>query len=323
MVDIGKSASKIAQRQSTRLQSRAKSRSKSVARLKVRQVGQGVKKDAKEKVAAKKAERSEISGDSETETELIEIEMGDIETSDIAASLNEPQNYPTSSIPLGFKPPRGLRLINDPDEIPEPFDWSKVPWKKILIGLGALIGVTLLVLSARWAVPKVVDLVRDADVTIPTLPTTPTVPITEAPTVVLTTWGEGACVTTAADGTARPTTCNEADFEVTSSIAYPDIELIPAEVRALQELMTSLGVTVIIDGILGPQTRLAIDSFAVSAGLDPDSNDRAKAGAVRAASLTGGLAADGPRLVQNSPDFCGAGMIWVEDTTQIHCLSPL
>jgi hypothetical protein len=320
MVDLGKSASKIAQRQSTRLKSRAKSRTKSAARAKVRQVQHGVTKEAKDKLAAQKAGRADNSELTAVEDETIEIE-----NLDEAAPFEGSHSYPTSNVPLGFKPPRGLKLINDPDEIPEPFDWSKVPWKKIAIAIALLIVIPLLVVSLRWGAPKIADLVRSAEVAVPAVPTIPTVPTatTEAPVVVITTWGEGTCVTTATDGTARPSSCTGADYEVTSSIAYPDLELTPDEVREVQELMGSLGVPVGSDGVLGSQTRIALNSFAAAAGLDPSANDRAKVGAVRAATLTGGLAGDGPRLIQSSPEFCGDGLLWVDDLTQIHCLAPL
>lgn len=333
MVNLGKAASRMAKRQQTRVTSRAKSK----ARLNARAIGNKAKKAAATKVADKRAGDAETDVDAnldagdgaEFETELVSVSAGEHTGTTVRGAHGSDAShgavaYPTTQIPVGFQPPRGLKLINDPDEIPEPFDWSKVPWKKILIVLGILIAATLLTLGLRWAVPKVVDLVRDVEVTVPTLPTMPTVPVvTEPPVVVLTVWGEGSCVTTDGAGAATPSTCNEADLEVTRSIAYPDLELSREEVRGLQELMTSLGVTVIIDGILGPQTRLALDSFAVSAGLEAGANDRAKAAAVRAASLSTGFAPDGPRLIQTSPEVCGAGVQWVEDLTAIHCLGDL
>lgn len=332
MVDLGKSASRMAKRQQTRVKSKAKSK----ARLNARAVGNKAKKAAATKVADKRAGDAETDVDAdldvgdgaEFETELVSVSAGEHTGTTVLGAHGSDVSHgtvgsPTSQIPVGFQPPRGLKLINDPNEIPEPFEWSKVPWKKILIVLGIVIGVILLTLGLRWAVPKVVDLVRDTEVTVPTLPTTPTVPVVTQAPIVLTVWGEGSCVTTDGAGTATPSTCNEADLEVTRSIAYPDLELSRDEVRDLQELMTSLGVTVIIDGVLGPQTRLALDSFAISAGLEAGANDRAKAAAVRAASLTTGFAPDGPRLIQTSPEVCGAGVQWVEDLTAIHCLGDL
>jgi hypothetical protein len=314
MVDLGKSASKLANRQISRQTSRVKSKSKSIARSKAREMGESIKKDAAGKVTGMKAER-----------DAAQVAEGSV----ITANANERDvsgeslGYSRSAIPIGFKPPRGLKLINDPDEIPEPFDWSKVPWKKILIFLAALIVISALVIGVRWAAPKVVDLVRNTEVTVPTIPTTTVAPATTVPVVVITQWGEGACATSSDDGTAQPSTCAEADYEVTSSIDYPDLELTSDEVRGLQELMISLGVTVANDGNLGPQTLGAINTFAVVAGLDPEANDRAKAAAVRAASLTGGSAPDGPRIIQSAPEVCGEGILWVEDVTQIHCLGPL
>jgi peptidoglycan hydrolase-like protein with peptidoglycan-binding domain len=321
MVDIGKSASKIASRQVTRATTRAKSRAKSQSRTKARQVGRGLKKGAVDKAKGHQAARANNAPSGSAAVDgvgLVDETDEIVELEEIA----ERSGYAITKIPVGFKPPRGLKLINGPEEIPEPFDFSKVPWKKLAIVIAILIAVPLLVLGGRWAVPRVTDLVRSADIDVPTIPTLPTA-TTDAPVVVITTWGEGACATTAADGTAKPTSCNEADLEVTSSIAYPDLDLTTDEVRVIQTLMTSLGVPVAIDGILGPQTRGAMDTFATSAGLDATANDRAKAAAVRAASLTGGSTADGPRLVQSSPELCGAGVKWVEDITQIHCLAPL
>jgi hypothetical protein len=316
MVDLGKSASKLASRQISKQKSRAKFKSKNIARSKAREVGQNIKKEASSKVAEKKADREEQQASAE-QGSVITAELDEFESSDHRAQ------YPQSSIPLGFKPPRGLKLINDPDEIPEPFDWSKVPWKKIVIVLGVVIGIVALVFGVRWAAPRAADLVRSTEITVPTVPTLPAAPTTVAPVVVITQWGEGACATSSEDGTARPSTCAEADFEVTSSIDYPDLELTTDEIRAIQELMVALGVNVATDGALGPQSRGALNTFAVVAGLDPEANDRAKAAAVRAASIAGGSAPDGPRIIQSSPEVCGAGVLWVEDVTKIHCLGSL
>jgi hypothetical protein len=316
MVDLGKSASKLASRQISKQKSRAKFKSKNIARSKAREVGQNIKKEASSKVAEKKAGREEHQASAD-QGSVITAELDEFESSD-----HEVQ-YPQSNIPLGFKPPRGLKLINDPNEIPEPFDWSKVPWKKIVIVLGVVIGIVALVFGVRWAAPRAADLVRSTEITVPTVPTLPVAPTTVAPVVVITQWGEGACATSSEDGTARPSTCAEADFEVTSSIDYPDTELSPEEIRAIQELMVSLGVNVATDGALGPQSRGALNTFAVVAGLDPEANDRAKAAAVRAASIAGGSAPDGPRIIQSSPEVCGPGVSWVEDVTQIHCLGSL
>jgi hypothetical protein len=329
MVDLGKSASKIASRQVTRATSRAKSRAKSKSRTKARQIGQGLKKEATAKVKgqmdARPSKTSDLATTDQGDDLDTDLDTGlDHEVDQIVAleEIAERSGYAITKIPVGFKPPRGLKLINGPEEIPEPFDFSKVPWKKIAILIVVLIAVPLIVVGVRWAAPKAMDLVRSADITVPTVPTLPTA-TTAAPVVVITTWGEGACATLGTDGTAKPSSCVEADFEVTSSIAYPDLELSTDEVRAIQTLMTSLGVPVAIDGILGPQTRRAMDTFATAAGLDPSANDRARAAAVRAASLAGGAATDGPRLVQTAPEVCGAGVSWVEDVTQIHCLEAL
>lgn len=318
MVDLGKSASKLASRQISRQKSRVKFKSKSIARSKAREMGQSAKSGAAGKIKAKKADRDAAQQD---EGSVITAEFDEFE--DFHEVARDGVQHPSSAIPIGFKPPRGLKLINDPDEIPEPFDWSKIPWKKILIVLAALIGITALVIGVRWAAPKAIDLFRSAELAIPTIPTTTAAPAITVPVVVITQWGEGACATSSDDGTAEPSTCVEADYEVTSSIDYPDLELTSDEVRGLQELMISLGVAVAVDGILGPQTRGALNTFAVVAGLDPEANDRAKAAAVRAASITGGSAPDGPRIIQSAPEACGAGVVWVEDVTQIHCLGPL
>jgi hypothetical protein len=320
MVDLGKSASKLASRQISRQKSKVKYRTKTAARTKARQVSQGAQRDAVGKVKAKKAERDAAkAADGSDITE----EIDELDEFEDLGDGSEDFEYPVSNIPLGFKPPRGLKLINDPDEIPEPFDWSKIPVKKILIVVAALIVAVALFFGVRWAAPKAADLVRNTEVTIPTVPTVPVAPTTVAPVVVITQWGEGACVTSSDDGTARPSACAEADYEVTSSIEYPDLELTRDEIRELQELMLSLGVTVATDGNLGPQTRGAINTFAVVAGLDPEATDRAKAATVRAASITGGAAPDGPRVIQSSPEVCGPGVLWVEDVTQIHCLGSL
>ena len=316
MVDLGKSASKLASRQISRQTSRAKSKSKSIARSKAREVGQNIKKEAAGKVTAIRSDREDHDA-STSEDSHITSEFEELDGSGAHVE------YPSSAIPIGFKPPRGLKLINDPDEIPEPFDWSKVPWKKILIVLGVVIGLVAVVFGVRWAAPRAADLVRSTEITVPTVPTIAVAPTTVAPVVVITQWGEGACVTSDEDGTARPSTCAEADLEVTSSIDYPDLELTTDEIRELQELMVSLGVNVATDGALGPQSRGALNTFAVVAGLDPEANDRAKAAAVRAASITGGSAPDGPRIIQSSPEVCGAGVLWVEDVTKIHCLGSL
>jgi hypothetical protein len=316
MVDLGKSVSKLASRQILRQTSRVKSKSKSIARSKAREVGQNIKKEAAGKVTAIRSDRE----DHDTSTAEGSHITSEFEELDGSGAHVE---YPSSAIPIGFKPPLGLKLINDPDEIPEPFDWSKVPWKKILIVLGVVIGLVAVVFGVRWAAPRAADLVRSTEITVPTVPTIAVAPTTVAPVVVITQWGEGACATSDEDGTARPSTCAEAYLEVTSSIDYPDLELTTDEIRELQELMVSLGVNVATDGNLGQQTRGAINTFGVVAGLDPEANDRAKAAAVRAASITGGSAPDGPRIIQSSPEVCGAGVLWVEDVTQIHCLGPL
>jgi hypothetical protein len=326
MVDLGKSASKIANRQVTRATSRAKSRVKSQSRSKARQVGRDLKKDAISKAKGQKVTKPSsstslgVKGSAGVAERFDETE----ETDDLLhlEEMAERSGYLITRIPVGFKPPRGLKLINGPEEIPEPFDFSKVPWKKLAILLLVLTGLPLLVLGVNWAVPRVTDLVRSADITVPTVPTLPTTS-TVSPVVVITTWGEGACVATAAEATVRPGSCVGANFVVTNSIAYPDLELSVDEVREIQTLMTSLGVPVVIDGILGPQTRRGMDTFAASAGLDATANDRARAAAVRAANLTDGSAADGPRILYSSPELCGAGVSWVEDVTQIHCLAPL
>lgn len=309
---------KLTGRQISRQKSRVKFKSKSIARSKAREMGQSAKSGLADKIKAKKADRDAAQQD---EGSVVTAEFD--ESEDFHEVARDGVQYPSSAIPIGFKPPRGLKLINDPDEIPEPFDWSKIPWKKILIVLAALIGITALVIGVRWAAPKAVDLFRSAELAIPTIPTTTAAPAITVPVVVITQWGEGACATSSDDGTAQPSTCAEADYEVTSSIDYPDLELTSDEVRGLQELMISLGVAVAVDGIFGPQTRGALDTFAVVAGLDPEANDRAKVAAVRAASITGGSASDGPRIIQSAPEACGAGVVWVEDVTQIHCLGPL
>ena len=327
MVDLGKSASKLASRQISRQKSRVKFKSKSVARSKARKMGQSAKSGAAGKIKEKKADRdaakehegSVITAESDVFDDSFDDSFDDTHE-DSFEDTHGGAHYPSSAIPVGFKPPRGLKLINDPNEIPEPFDWSKIPVKKILIVLAALIGITALVIGVRWVAPKVVDLVRNTEVTIPTIPTTTAAPAITVPVVVITQWGEGTCATSSDDGTARPSTCAEADYEVTSSIGYPDLELTSDEVRGLQELMISLGVSVAVDGILGPQTGGALNTFAVIAGLDPEANDRAKAAAVRAASITDGAAPDGPRIIQTAPEVCGPGVVWVEDVTQIHCL---
>jgi hypothetical protein len=323
MVDLGKSASKFANRQISRQTSRAKFKSKSIARTKARQMGQQVKKDAVGKVTAAKAERDAAKASEGSVITADSDEFDDVDGSHEFDDSGLSHDYPMSAIPVGFKPPRGLKLINDPNEIPEPFDWSKIPVKKILIVLAALIVAVALFFGVRWAAPKAVDLVRNTDVTVPAIPTTTVPPATTVPVVVITQWGEGACATSAEDGTARPSTCAEADYEVTNSIDYPDLELAIEEVRVLQELMLSLGVTVATDGILGPQSRGALNTFAAVAGLAPEANDRAKAATVRAASITDGAAPDGPRIIQSSPEVCGPGVVWVEDVTKIHCLGSL
>jgi hypothetical protein len=328
MVDLGKSASKIANRQVTRATSRAKSRVKSQSKSKARQVGRGLKKDAIGKVKGQIQTKPNSSSPGAKGSVHLADRPDETEATDEILQLEqmaERSGYLITKIPVDFKPPRGLKLINGPEEIPEPFDFSKVPWKKLAIVMLVLVGLPLLVLSVNWAVPRVTELVRSADITVPTVPTVPTLPTatTEAPVVVITSWGEGACITTGADATVRPSSCVEADFVVTNSIAYPDLELSADEVRDIQTLMTSLGVPVVIDGILGPQTRRAMDTFATNAGLDAAANDRARAAAVRAANLTDGSSSDGPRVLQNSPELCGAGVSWVEDVTQIHCLAPL
>lgn len=328
MVDLGKSASRFASRQISRQKSRVKFKSQNIARSKARKMGQNVKSGAADKIKAKKADRDAVKQD---EGSVITAEFDEFE--DFHEVARDGVQYPSSAIPIGFKPPRGLKLINDPNEIPEPFDWSKVPWKKILIVLAALIGITALVIGVRWAAPKAVDLFRSTEVAIPTIPTTTipttTIPATTdapaitVPVVVITQWGEGACATSSDDGTAEPSTCAEADYEVTSSINYPDLELTSDEIQTLQELMVALGVTVATDGGMGPQTRGALNTFAVVAGLDPEANDRAKMATVRAASITGGSAPDGPRIIHSAPEACGAGVVWVEDVTQIHCLGSI
>jgi hypothetical protein len=323
MVDLGKSASKIASRQVSRATTRAKSRAKSQSRAKARQIGRGLKKDAIDKAKGHKTSQSggstkaRHSGGVDLREEVNEAEAI-LELEEIA----ERAGYVVTRIPVGYKPPRGLKLVNGPEEIPEPFDFSRVPWKKLVVLIVLLIAAPFLFNGLRWAVPKVTEFVRNVDISAPSIPSLSTTS-TVTPVVVITTWGEGACATTAPDGTARPSSCDGADVEVVSSIAYPDLELTTDEVRATQTLMTSLGVPVVIDGILGPQTRRAMDTFATNAGLDAAANDRARQAAVRAASLSGGSAPDGPRLVQNTPELCGAGVNWVEDTTQIHCLAPL
>lgn len=264
-------------------------------------------------------------------------------------------------MPSGFKPPRGMRLVNpqalrstDATAVGEASATTNEPAlvdpdaprgssKKLLVFVGVIVALLALVLISLVAIPRLLDWWdgRGAEEATPTTtavttvastttvaPTTTVVATTTiAPTttiveVEITTWAVGGCATIGADGLLTPSSCDSADYSIASEADHPADELTTAEIEEAQTILAVLGVEITVDGILGEQTRNALDSATLGAGIPIDVVDRVKLAVIRSAELAGSLDDDGPRVARTSPEICGAGVTWVETLSEVLCLDP-
>jgi len=258
-------------------------------------------------------------------------------------------------MPSGFKPPRGMRLVNpqalrstDTAEGGEPSaatnepalvdpDAPKDSSKNLLVILGIVVALLALMILALVAIPRLLDWwngrgAEDAAPSTTVLTTiaptttvvteTTTAPTTTIIEVEITTWAVGGCASVGADGLLTPSTCDSADYSIASEAEHPADELTTAEIEEAQTILTDLGVDITIDGTLAEQTRNALDSATLGAGIPIDVVDRVKLAVIRSAALAGSLDDNGPRVPRTSPEICGAGVTWVETPSEVLCLDP-
>jgi len=258
-------------------------------------------------------------------------------------------------MPSGFKPPRGMRLVNPQalrstetgdstgpsesavePELIDP-DAPKDSSKKLLVILGVVVALLALAILALVAVPRLLDWwdERGADEVTPSttvattiaptttvVTTTTTPPTTTIAAIEITTWAVGGCASTGADGLLTPSTCDSADYSIASEAEHPADELTATEIEEAQTILADLGVDITIDGVLAEQTRNALDSATLGAGIPIDVVDRVKLAVIRSTALAGSLDDDGPRVPRTSPEICGAGVTWVETPSEVLCLDP-
>lgn len=251
-------------------------------------------------------------------------------------------------LPKGFKPPRGMKLLNPttagtapadsddsaPDNATSGDDAATTEpnntRRLIIIAIAVLATLVILTVIGLVLVPRAVDWWQDrdaADTTTVTVETTttlvdttvPTTTVIPTPVVAITEWGLGSCVTSS-DDIATPSTCDDADLVVTTQVDHPADPLTSDEITDIQTRLADLGVDIAIDGIIGRQTRTAMTTAALTAGLDADVNDRAVLAVIRSIGLDGAFAPDGPRPIQTTPDVCGDGSSWIATPTDVLCL---
>lgn len=240
-----------------------------------------------------------------------------------------------AQLPKGFKAPRGTKLVV-PDGAEVPPDTDEVTLddpddangsKKLFIIIGIVMVASLLVVLGFVFVPRGLDWWQDRnsdDTTTTEAPTTTTtitpVTTTTLAPVLVTTWDVGSCVTTAADGSVSPSSCEGADLTVTAAVAYPDDPLTSDEISEAQQILADLGVIITVDGVILKQTRTALDAATLAAGRPIDVGDRVKLAIVRSLSIPDGLDPEGPRIVRMTPAVCGDGIGWIESPDEALCL---
>ena len=231
-------------------------------------------------------------------------------------------------MPKGFKPPRGMKLVNPATAAaPPPADNGNR--RLIIIAIAVVAILAVLTVIGLVVIPRAVDWWQDrgtdesaATTTVATTvapTTTVATPTTTVPVVTITTWGPGSCVTVT-DDLARPSTCDDATLVVTAVTDHPDTPLTSDEITEAQTILANLGVDITIDGILGRQTLTALDAATLTAGLGTDVDDHAKLAVIRSIGIPGSLDPDGPRPLQTTPDVCGDGSSWVATPDDVLCL---
>ncbi|MFZ8967654.1 MAG: hypothetical protein ACO20G_01305 [Ilumatobacteraceae bacterium] len=247
-------------------------------------------------------------------------------------------------MPKGFKPPRGMKLVNpatagsattDADTESDAHTAADTPpadngnRRLIIIAIAVVAILAVLTVIGLVVIPRAVDWWQDrgtdesaATTTVATTvapTTTVATPTTTVPVVTITTWGPGSCVTVT-DDLARPSTCDDATLVVTAVTDHPDTPLTSDEITEAQTILANLGVDITIDGILGRQTLTALDAATLTAGLGTDVDDHAKLAVIRSIGIPGSLDPDGPRPLQTTPDVCGDGSSWVATPDDVLCL---
>lgn len=258
-------------------------------------------------------------------------------------------------MPSGFKPPRGMRLVNpqalrptDATEGDEPSagtnepalvdpDAPKDSSKRLLVVIGIIVALLAVVIIALVAVPRLLDwwdgrgaeeatpsttVVTTVAPTTTVVATTTIAPTTTIAAIEITTWAVGGCATIGADGLLTPSSCDSADYSIASEAEHPADELTTAEIEEAQTILADLGVEITVDGVLAEQTRNALDSATLGAGIPIDVVDRVKLAVIRSAALAGSLDDNGPRVPRTSPEICGTGVTWVETPSEVLCLDP-
>lgn len=258
-------------------------------------------------------------------------------------------------MPSGFKPPRGMRLVNpqalrptDATEGDEPSagtnepalvdpDAPKDSSKRLLVVIGIIVALLAVVIIALVAVPRLLDwwdgrgaeeatpsttVVTTVAPTTTVVATTTIAPTTTIAAIEITTWAVGGCATIGADGLLTPSSCDSADYSIASEAEHPADELTTAEIEEAQTILADLGVEITVDGVLAEQTRNALDSATLGAGIPIDVVDRVKLAVIRSAALAGSLDDNGPRVARTSPEICGTGVTWVETPSEVLCLDP-